>query len=192
MMTGSWCDQIWSIWCVATGVWSTSLLRSGETFAGSLQLTKVRPPKASELAQGCSSLPPLVAWNGSWNEWPRISSAISASRAVCRAVYAGTGPAASSRASRNAPLPVSDLRLRPRTGYILAPRCCLLLLGYETHDGRLPRLWHARPSRRPGVRGWPPSPVRRFISPVPHRLVGNPLAQQLLDLRNPDRRPFSS
>ena len=57
---------------------------------------------ASELFQGCSSLPPLVAWNGSWNEWPRISSAISASRAVCRAVYAGSGPTASSRASRNA------------------------------------------------------------------------------------------
>jgi hypothetical protein len=27
-----WCAKIWSIWCVATGGWSTSLFRGGETF----------------------------------------------------------------------------------------------------------------------------------------------------------------
>jgi hypothetical protein len=47
---------------------------------------------------------PLVfmAWNGSWNEWPRISSAISATGVVRRAVCAGSEAEANSRASRNA------------------------------------------------------------------------------------------
>jgi len=44
----------------------------------------------------------LMARNGSWNEWPRISSAISATGVVRRAVCAGSGPEANSRASRNA------------------------------------------------------------------------------------------
>ena len=44
----------------------------------------------------------FAAWNGSWNEYPRISSAISASGVARRAVCAGSGVAARSRASRNA------------------------------------------------------------------------------------------
>jgi hypothetical protein len=43
-----------------------------------------------------------AAWKGSWNEGPRNSSGISACSAIRRAVCAGSGRAAYSRASRNA------------------------------------------------------------------------------------------
>ena len=51
-------------------------------------------------------------WNESWNGWPRNSSAISASGAVRRAIYAGSGIAAYSHASRNVNIQVPELPVR--------------------------------------------------------------------------------
>ena len=62
------------------------------------------------------------AWNEWWNEWPQNLSATSASGAISRAVYAGSGPAAYSRASRNAPLAGFRLAVAPRSGHVLARR----------------------------------------------------------------------
>ena len=56
---------------------------------------------ASEDSGGAGVRGTLSAWNGSWNGRPRNSSGISASVAIRRAVYAGSGYAAYAHASRN-------------------------------------------------------------------------------------------
>jgi hypothetical protein len=60
---------------------------------GLVTLARRLPQQAVE-PEASVSLPPLTAWNGSWNVWPRNSSAISASGVVRRAVCAGSDCAA--------------------------------------------------------------------------------------------------
>jgi hypothetical protein len=63
---------------------------------GSLHLTKARPDPAGgqSLPEAAAVSRALIAWNGSWNEWPRNSRAISASSVVRRVVCAGRACAA--------------------------------------------------------------------------------------------------
>jgi hypothetical protein len=54
----------------------------------------------------------VESWNGSWNEWPRNSSAISALSAIGCVICAGHASRARKQAPRNAPLAGFDWRLR--------------------------------------------------------------------------------
>jgi hypothetical protein len=90
---------------------SSSLIDGGRTHEASTSRSHGGTPRS--LATGQLPTPEArftgreaervqAAWNGSWNEEPRNSSGISACSAHRRAVCAGSGWAAYSRASRNA------------------------------------------------------------------------------------------
>jgi hypothetical protein len=115
------------------------------------------------VARPVNRWPPFGAWNGSWNGSPRNSSAISASGAVRRAAYAGSGAVAYSRASRNAQV-IGSI---PIGGQFSSSVCCSGRIRCPRWPALPPKGWR-RPSSHSGhchrCRSEPSIPASSWIS----------------------------